>query len=137
MRLSDFQPTLQLDETQRMKMLIINKAFEDLATELLDIVPDGSLKETVLTHLIEAKFLSVHAVTHYSYPSPKSETPAEAPKQEPVPAKKTATKKQAPPAAPVAPPVEPVVTPVNTEPEVITSAPEGFDDETNQEEEPF
>lgn len=66
-----FQPVGGLSPTQTMKMMKIQRAFEDCAGEVLDLVPESADRTYVLRQLLDCKFWAVQAITHEVVPTGK------------------------------------------------------------------
>lgn len=60
-----FTPVSKLDETQKAKLLRLQVAYQELATEILDLVADCPDRTSSLRKLLESKFTAVQALTHF------------------------------------------------------------------------
>ncbi len=54
----------KLDEVQRMALLKTENAFKDLATDLIDFLPECADRTAALRKLLEAKMTCTQAITH-------------------------------------------------------------------------
>lgn len=59
-----FTPVGKLDEVQKQCMMKIEMATRDLATDIIELVPDCADRISALRKLLEAKFNCVQAITH-------------------------------------------------------------------------
>jgi hypothetical protein len=65
-----FNP-VKTDATQSHKIMLISKAFEDLAGEILSILPDTGERYYVLRGLLEGKIMAVQILSHHIEPVQK------------------------------------------------------------------
>ena len=61
-----FTPVGKLDQAQKMRMMKIEKAFIELGTDIIDLVPECADRTSALRKLMEAKFTATQAITHYT-----------------------------------------------------------------------
>lgn len=62
---SAFTPVVKLSEVQKTAILKLEIAFRDLATDIVDLVPETPDRTAALRKLLESKFTCTQAVTHY------------------------------------------------------------------------
>ena len=59
-----FSPAGKLTEVQKTKIMKIENAFKDVATDIVDLVPCSADRSSALRKLLDAKFTCVQAITH-------------------------------------------------------------------------
>ena len=59
-----FSPVGKLDPAQTARVQKLTVAFNELATEMLDLIPESSDRTSAMRMLLESKFMAVQAVTH-------------------------------------------------------------------------
>lgn len=59
-----FTPNQHLEPGQKARILKIQNAYLDLATDIIDLVPDGPDRTSALRKLLDSKFTAVQAITH-------------------------------------------------------------------------
>ena len=69
-----FTPVMKLSEGQKMRLLKLEVAYKDLATEILDLVPESADRTSALRKLLEVKFTTSQAITHTNEPALKGST---------------------------------------------------------------
>lgn len=57
-------PAKQLTEVAKVSIVKIEMAFTTLASEILDLVPESADRTSAIRRILEAKFMSVQAITH-------------------------------------------------------------------------
>ncbi len=73
--LNAFTPNPRLTQVQNMALMKTNKAFQDLAVELIDLVPECADRTAALRKLLESKFTCIQAITHHGFDSGKNIKP--------------------------------------------------------------
>jgi hypothetical protein len=63
-----FTPNDKLDTVQKNCILKIQNNFKDLATDVIDLVPDSPDRTSALRKILEAKFNCIQAITHQISP---------------------------------------------------------------------
>ena len=59
-----FTPVGKLSAEQGIRLMKITNAFKDLATDIIDLVPEAADRTSALRKLLNAKFECVQAITH-------------------------------------------------------------------------
>lgn len=59
-----FSPAPGLSQTQNMKRMKVEAAFKELATEVIDLVPESPDRTAALRKILNAKFECIQAITH-------------------------------------------------------------------------
>ncbi len=54
----------KVDQVQAAKMLKVTMAYKDLATSVMDLVPDSAHRTAALRSLLESKWTAIQAITH-------------------------------------------------------------------------
>lgn len=73
---SNFTPIGKLNATQNMAILRMEKLYKELATDIIEYVPESPARFTALRTLLESKFMCIHAITHTPTPEVKNEKKA-------------------------------------------------------------
>lgn len=89
---AQFTPVGNLGGVAKQRIYKLGLAFQELATEIIDLAPENASRTIALNKLLEAKFLATQAVTHDKV-QPSSTTklePTENPRSDKANQKKSA-----------------------------------------------
>jgi hypothetical protein len=67
-----FEPNEQLSAPQKFHLMAMTKSFQELASEIVQNVPESADRTAALRKLLEAKFSVMHAISHGSYAVPET-----------------------------------------------------------------
>lgn len=67
-----FSPVGGMSPTQTMKLMKIEAAFKECASEVLDLVPESADRTHLLRQLLSCKFWASQAISHEVAPAKKS-----------------------------------------------------------------
>jgi N-acetylglucosamine-6-phosphate deacetylase len=62
--LEAFTPKTKLTPGQTQRMAKINKAYQDLAVELVELAPENADRTSALRKLLDSKMTAVQSITH-------------------------------------------------------------------------
>lgn len=77
-----FTPNPKLNEIQKQALLRTEMAFKELATEVVDLVPECADRTAALRKLLEAKMTCVQAITHANTGAVQAPAPAQVTKEQ-------------------------------------------------------